>query len=81
MPTETNYIVLRHVNAGDSASPVTWEAIDWNVSAASAEAAVRKTVSGLNPADGAYVATPMRSWKPVTVRAETQTVLKLEQPT
>jgi hypothetical protein len=52
------------------------------VEASSAEAAIRKGAAAppdevLNP--HVYVAVPKRSWKPVTVRTETTTTLKLEQ--
>jgi hypothetical protein len=73
VPADTTYIVLRRDDSGywTEISPVT---------ASNPEAAIRKAVQTLNPADGSYVATPQRSWRPLTVTATTQTILKLEQP-
>jgi hypothetical protein len=70
---DTTYVVLRSVDSG------VWTEVG-HANASTAEAAIRKTVTALNPADGSYVATPQRSWKPLTVTATTQTILKLEQP-
>lgn len=65
----TDYIVLNRDNSGYWAQEKT-------VQARSAEAAIRQIGK-----EGTYVAIPQRSWKPVTVRAETQTVLRLENTT
>lgn len=64
---ETEYVVLvRGPEASwtDSAT----------VKARSAEQAIRSVGK-----EGTFVAIPARSWKPVTVKAETTTVLKLEE--
>ena len=74
----TSYIVLRRITAGDTTD---WRPID-EITATSSESAIRIAVLGLpERQDGAYVAVPLRSWRPLTVQAVQQTVLKLEQPT
>lgn len=64
----TDYIILSRDNSSY------WQQ-EKTVQARSAEAAVRQLGK-----EGTYVAVPARSWKPVTVTAETQTVLRLETP-
>ena len=70
----TEYMVLR---LGEQ--PGSWTTIG-DVEARNSTEAIRRTVSKLAPDDraGVFVAVPVRSWKPVTVRAEVQTRLKLE---
>jgi hypothetical protein len=67
---ETEYVILSKDDSGlwsDSGKPV---------KARSAEAAIRSV-----GAEGTYVAIPSRSFKPVTVKAEVVTTLKLEEAT
>jgi hypothetical protein len=52
-----------------------------SVPARSAEAAIREVLAGDSEGSGTYVAIPARSWKPVTVRAETTTTLRIEEAT
>lgn len=75
----TTYVVLK---ASASASG-SWAHIGPDtVRANSAADAIRKTLATRpDDAAGRFVAVPARSWKPVTVRAETQTVLRLEDAT
>jgi hypothetical protein len=80
---DTTYIVLHRISHPQDAPGAIerWEA-SATVEASSAEAAIRKGAAAppdevLNP--HVYVAVPKRSWKPVTVRTETTTTLKLEQ--
>lgn len=61
----TEYIVLTQNADGD------W-VIHETVHAATAQAAIRSGQTA-----GTYVAVPARSWKPVTVKTETKTVLTL----
>lgn len=77
---ETAYIVLRRDEDGGGIAVGRWEALDTRETASSAEAAIRQALKD-KPAVplGTYVAVPARSWKPVTVKAETQTVLRLEE--
>jgi hypothetical protein len=73
---DTTYIVLRRLEPGTpGAYPVQWE-IAAEADAPSAAAAIRHAVDS----DGIYVAVPARSWRPVTVRTETQTVIRLDTP-
>lgn len=69
-PAPTDYIVLSRDTSRDTSGYWTQEK---TVQARSAEAAIRQLGT-----EGTYVAVPARSWKPVTVKAETQTVLRLE---
>ena len=73
---DTTYIVLQREmeGSGDSVKD-RWKATG-TVSASSAEAAIRQSVSD----EGTYVAVPARSWKPVAVRTETQTIIRLDTP-
>jgi hypothetical protein len=81
---KTTYVVLRCSRAaakiGDSqtATAETWEVVARDVAAASAEAAI-KAHSEKQPdsAAGIYVAVPARSWKPSSVKVETQTIMKV----
>ncbi len=50
-----------------------WGAIDVDVEATSAKAAIRQTVEDA----GEYVAVPERSWQPQSVKVETQKRLKI----
>ncbi len=47
------------------------------VDARSNTEAIRKFLGGASEPDGTYVAVPARSWKPVVVKVETSTKLKL----
>lgn len=83
---DTTYIVLRYMDYGDGSTERAkwaWEQVGDAVNAANAQAAIRADLSGLLPGDpshaGTYVAVPVRSWKPVTVTAVQQTVLKIEE--
>jgi hypothetical protein len=92
MADPTSYIVLRRTSAAKSpidAAATTggsgdeqWERVA-TVQASSATAAIRSELIDLIPRDqshaGTYVAIPARSFKPVTVTAETQTVIKIEE--
>lgn len=70
---DTTYIVL-HLD-GDGA----WRTYDENVKAGSSEAAVRTAIKDAPPlVKTQYVAIPARSWKPVTVRTETRTIVHLD---
>lgn len=64
----TGYIVLQQ--NGDA-----WMTNGPPVESASAEAAIRKTIT----APGTYVAIPVRSFSPVTVTVETREVVKLTE--
>ncbi len=66
-----SYFVLVYNNEGAWKSAATIEA-------SSAETAIRIHCKTLDEPGGVYVAVPSRSWRPVTVKAETTTVLKLE---
>jgi hypothetical protein len=73
---ETTYVVLRQTESASG-----WDVIASSVNASNAESAIRSALAAtVNPADGSYVATPKRSWKPLTVSAVQTTVLKLEAP-
>lgn len=76
----TEYVVLRRLER-DTRLEDGFDGEDWLfvavIGARSANEAIRKTV-GEDTKPGTYVACPARSWKPVTVRAEVQTRLKLE---
>jgi hypothetical protein len=78
---DTTYIVLRHVAATadlpSESNVFGWAVVASDVSAASARQAVSV---GCGQEAGEYVAVPARSWKPVTVRTETQTVIRLDTP-
>lgn len=67
VPALTEYVLLER----DASS---FWSYTTTVEARSAEAAIRSI-----EAAGTYVAVPARSWKPVTVKAETTTVLRLEE--
>jgi hypothetical protein len=67
----STYIVLREDVNG-------WIAYDDNYDAPDSETAIRKAVNDTGPEPaGVYVAIPARSWKPITVTAETQVVIRL----
>jgi hypothetical protein len=70
---QTAYIVLKAASASewlDTAKPV---------KASSAAAAIRNFVTeNPNEGGGVYVAVPERSFRPITVRVEQTTVLKLD---
>jgi hypothetical protein len=70
---KTGYQVLKlvDISPGDKA----WMLIDKPIKAANAQAAIRERAS---TSGGTYVAIPARSWRPVTVKTETRTVVTLE---
>lgn len=73
---DTTYIVLR--NEGEASG---WQFITGasHQTAKSAADAIRQCAAQAVTSGGTYVAVPQRSWKPVTVKAETKTILTLEQ--
>lgn len=73
MTEPTSYIILLLENDGS------WTSLGY-VNARNATDAIRKLATATNTPH-TYVAVPARSWKPFTVTAETQVILKLEQPT
>lgn len=76
--TKSTYHILREVKAGGEVTG--YEPVTANIQAASADAAIRAYFDQNNGATGGtFVAIPSRSWKPITVKVETQTVVKLEQ--
>jgi hypothetical protein len=77
VPADTTYIVLKRLRELDTDDPnPVWAILSAHIDASNAEAAIRKVANG----DGTYVAVPARSWKPVQVRTETQTVIRLDTP-
>jgi hypothetical protein len=70
---KTGYQVLKLIDTspGDKA----WMLVAKPVQAANAQAAIRERAS---TSGGTYVAIPARSWKPVTVKTETRTIVTLE---
>jgi len=71
----TEYIIL-HASNEDS----TWKLIG-QVQARSAQSAIRERIDGVAQSsahygDGTYVAVPVRSWQPVSVKTETKTQLR-----
>jgi hypothetical protein len=82
MAEPTTYTVLRegsHPPIDGKDSP--WFVYRSHTVAPNAEAAIRRACDGDDLANGRYVAIPARSWKPVTVRAETTTTLRIEEAT
>lgn len=80
----TTYIVLRQdtqkTSADSNEGTLAWRVENSNVPASNAEAAIRLACKNdPNPA-GTYVAVPARSWRPLVVRAEQTTVIRLEPP-
>jgi hypothetical protein len=74
---DTTYIVLRA-----SADELGWDYVSKVANVKSADAALRAAINtvALDDRDGIYVAVPSRSWKPLSVRTETTTTLKFDQP-
>jgi hypothetical protein len=74
----TEYVVLRSNSSPGSEGR--WDRVNV-ITARSADQAVREVVGKLAEADqsGTFVAIPARSFKPVTVRTQTVTTLKLEE--
>lgn len=66
----TDYVILRRDDNGF------WKMYADSASARSADGAIRAIGK-----EGTFVAIPARSFKPVTVKAETKTVLKLGEAT
>ena len=71
MSASTSYVVLRRDVEGGRWSEVA------TVDASNATTAIRH-IAAKDAATAVYVAVPTRSWRPVTVKVETQTVLKLD---
>ena len=74
----TDYVILLNTTV-DSQKPE-WRYIG-KAAARSANAAIRERIDGTQQSsehygDGEYVAVPLRSWQPVTVKTETKTQLK-----
>jgi hypothetical protein len=68
----TDYYILQREADLDA-----WHMIETGIlHAPSAEAALRMALKD-EPTAGTYVAIPARSWKPITVTAETQVVIRL----
>jgi hypothetical protein len=67
---KTGYVVLVKMG-GDQ-----WERVD-TVHATNATAAIRAVATGHVNGPRTYVAIPQRSWKPVTAKIDTKTVLTL----
>jgi hypothetical protein len=78
---DTTYIVLR-LQAGVGEQETSWGFVSKVANVKSADAALRAAVNtdDLKRPEGTYVAVPARSWKPVQVRTETQTVIRLDTP-
>lgn len=74
----TEYVVLRLNPPATPTDETTWTVWDEEVQARSAETALRKAI-GKDGDGGTFVAVPARSWRPVKVKAETVTTLKLEE--
>lgn len=78
---ETAYIVLREVpTTEDGDSALGWREIasgPWKAS--TPQGAIKAALAGREKA-GIYAAVPVRSWHPLSLAVETQTVLRLEQP-
>ena len=83
MAEPTTYIVLRRRDTKKGSDDSTDGAVVWqiensNVPATNAEAAIRLACKQDDAPAGTYVAVPSRSWRPVTVRSEQTTVIRLE---
>lgn len=76
MAEPTTYVVLREVDIAPGERA--WMHAD-SIEASSAEAAIRKSAARADKPEGTYVATPTRSFQPLTVKAQTQTVITLAQ--
>lgn len=78
--SKTEYVVLKRSNSGTSM----WEIASKSVTANNSDQAVRahaETIAADQTTyDGAgtYIAVPARSWKPVTVKVDTKTILTLQ---
>lgn len=79
MAEPTTYIVLRaaSVSQGDDTS-AGWLDVA-TIDANSGTAAIRHMAKKSDITGGTYVAVPARSFKPVTVKAETVVTLKIEE--
>jgi hypothetical protein len=75
---DTTYIVLRLDDTLIEKSEPWF--VYRTLSASSAPDAIRKACDGDELAAATYVAVPARSWKPVTVKTETKTVIRLDTP-
>jgi hypothetical protein len=72
---DTTYIVLRRGVTDGS-----WQEAGRTI-ASSAESAIRLVATGTSgPESTTYVAIPARSFKPLTVRTETTTIIRLDTP-
>jgi len=72
--TQTRYHVLEEKR---EAGEAIYKPVAPNVEASSAQTAIKRFVTGLT-AGGTFVAVPVKSFQPVKVKIETQTVVKLE---
>jgi len=82
VPADGTTVALKAKQAMTEYLVLSKEAAYWTeqkkIAAASATAAIRAYLAVDNPdPDGTYVAVPARSWKPVTVKTETQKKLTL----
>lgn len=75
----STYVVLRRISDTDTDEQA-YAVVHPGVTASSAENAIRHVAGRITPDNAAdtFVAVPSRSWKPVTVRAETTTVIKFD---
>ena len=70
----TEYIILRSRGTGEN--PDTWEQVEKNVTIkATSPKRALLVVEGLG--EGTYVAVPKRSWKPLDVKIEKTTKVKI----
>jgi hypothetical protein len=81
----TTYIVLRRILVNEDADEAWETTFTDGVDARDANDAIRKVAADdfghlKDEKPGAYVAVPARSWKPVQVRTETTTTIRLDTP-
>ena len=68
----TEYLIFTSFPVDGELPPTGWKPVG-RVHARSAQSAIRESIEAL---PGEYVAVPVRSWKPVTVKVETKTALR-----
>lgn len=68
----TQYVILASSSAASNSS---WSVVKAVQEARSSKAAVQAYLDGIADKDGTYVAVPVRSWDPITVKTETTTRL------
>jgi hypothetical protein len=71
----STYIVLRRERTVPDSDD--WHVLNHGIEAPDADTAIRKEAGEGDDPSGVYVAIPARSWKPITVTAETQVVIRL----